>query len=179
MPLPCSVVSLALKTLVAPIISTKRRWPPEKQTMPPNGAMMSGSIGRIERTGPIASGCFDCQIATRRVRPPSTISSKTMSVELRPSCGRAASELSILQATDGLVSCRASGVFSSNFWPVSGAVTKTGSAVGVVLGPGVSGLVPGAHPVRAIAASAVIATNLIEVVALVLRLLNMRSVYAL
>ena len=31
--------------------------------MPPNGEMMSGSIGRMERTGPISSGMSDCQTA--------------------------------------------------------------------------------------------------------------------
>ncbi len=32
--------------------------------MPPKGETMSGSIGRIERTGPISAGTSDCQIAT-------------------------------------------------------------------------------------------------------------------
>jgi len=53
-----------LITGVAFIMSTKICWPPEYATIPPNGVMMSGSIGRIDRTGPIASGMSDCQTPT-------------------------------------------------------------------------------------------------------------------
>lgn len=95
--------------------------------MPPNGVKMSGSMGRIERTGPTALGRFECHTATSRVRPPSTISSNTMSVEFRPSCGLAASDpLSILQATEGRESTKASLVVESYCRPVSGAVTYVG-----------------------------------------------------
>ena len=32
--------------------------------MPPKGEMMSGSMGRIERIGPISAGTLECQTAT-------------------------------------------------------------------------------------------------------------------
>ena len=35
--------------------------------MPPSGETISGSMGRIERIGPISAGTSDCQTATYRV----------------------------------------------------------------------------------------------------------------
>ena len=57
--------------------------------MPPNGETMFGSIGRMDRTGPNRSGMVDCHTATYLVMPPSTSSSKRMSVASRPTWGRA------------------------------------------------------------------------------------------
>ena len=44
--------------------ATKCGCPPEKAIMPPKGPTIPGSIGRMERTGPICCGTLECQTAT-------------------------------------------------------------------------------------------------------------------
>ena len=133
---------------VAIIISTNCSCPPEYAMMPPNGDAMSGSIGRIERTGPTTSGTSECQIATYRVSPPSTSSSKTMSVRFSAICGRASSWLSIFTASDGWArpaprrQCRAAGraraatgAAASTAARRSARASRTGTRIGVAPQP--------------------------------------------
>src|SRR5438132_4938176 len=59
------------------------------------------SVERAERTGPTEPGASDWNTAARRVMPPSTCSSKTMSAWLIPAWGRARGPLSILTTRAG------------------------------------------------------------------------------
>ena len=47
------------------------------------------SVDRADRTGPTGSDGVEWKTAAKRVKPPSTISSKTTSASLMPICGRA------------------------------------------------------------------------------------------
>src|SRR5687767_7741625 len=91
---------------------------------------MVGSVVRAERIGPTRFGSSDWTTGTRRVIPPSTISSNTTSAAAMPACGRAWSEpvstLSILMARAGRNAT--SGFLSAR--PVSGAVGAPGGTVG-------------------------------------------------
>ncbi len=86
---------------------------------------------RAERTGPTGSASMDWNTDANRVTLPSTISSKTTSAELMPTCGRppwpcAGSALSIFTTSAG----RAAFAGSSTGSPVSG---KTGPGAAVVV----------------------------------------------
>lgn len=87
---------------------------------PPKALMNETSVVRVERIGPTTAVC-EWKTAAKRVTPPSTCSSKTMSAAFRPCWGRAAGLLSILAITAGR-----SGSVPGN--PVSGAVP--GAATG-------------------------------------------------
>src|SRR3954454_24117233 len=84
------------------------------------------SVERADRTGPTGLETFDWKMAARRVMPPSTSSSTTMSASFSPIWGRAALELSILTIRATRLSRAASEVST----PVSG---NTGGAVVVVV----------------------------------------------
>ena len=56
----------------------------------PNWVRMPMSMFRAERTGPTNGAFWHWKMATKRVIPPSTGSSKTMSALSRPVWGRAA-----------------------------------------------------------------------------------------
>ncbi len=86
------------------------------------------SLVRAERIGPTGSACEDWKTAANRVIP-STISSKTTSAWLMPTCGRAiVGKLSIFTTSAGRAA-----VAASVGKPVSGATTW-GAAVVVVAG---------------------------------------------
>src|SRR5450756_1551884 len=101
--------------------------PPENTTRHLSGAVIAGSIGRTERSGPTSPGMVEWKTATYRVTPPSTTSSQTMSAASSPVCGRPSRGFLILIASAGR---------STSFavtTPVSGQVTGTSGLGGVVL----------------------------------------------
>src|SRR3954468_14678312 len=99
----------------------------------------SESVVRADRTGPMTAALSHWKIANSRVRPPSTVSSKTMSARSMPACGRAMSTLSIFTASAGRSR------FSSfvGGLPVSGQAGGGAGAI-VAVGEGVVALGDGA-----------------------------------
>src|SRR5262245_10888204 len=89
---------------------------------------MFGSIERTDRIGPTFSGAAELKKPQKRVMPPSTTSSYTMSAWSRPDCGRASGVFSIFTPSDARVCETPSGSGS----PVKGART-TGFVVVVVV----------------------------------------------
>ncbi len=65
----------------------------------PNWCSSSRSSWRALRTGPITGGTCEEKMVRKRVRPPSTGITYTMSAELMPVCGRANTMLSIFTAS--------------------------------------------------------------------------------
>src|SRR5579864_6261854 len=87
---------------------------------------MVGSLGRIDRTGPMGSASWDWYTTMNRLSPASTTSSYTTSAWTSPDCGRASSTFSIFTTSAGRVRFGELPAGS----PVSG---KTGGAVVVVV----------------------------------------------
>src|SRR5436190_8343627 len=86
---------------------------------------MQMSVDRAERIGPTGLASDDWYTAARRVMPPSTCSSKTVSASISPAWGRASGALSSLM----MRATRASTAGSATGMPVSGAVGAAGGAV--------------------------------------------------
>src|SRR3954469_9203062 len=102
--------------------------PEYANTPPPSPARRSASTGRAERIGPTGSTSCEWKVTNRRVWPPSTSSSHTMSAWLSPDCGNAPSTLSIF--TESAPRCGGPLGIGS---PVNGYVGIGGTVV-VVLG---------------------------------------------
>src|SRR5438093_6362101 len=89
------------------------------------------SVDRAERTGPTAGASLEWNRVKKRVTPPSTPSSTTMSAWLMPAWGRALGALSILTT-----SAARAGTAGSTGSPVSGLALAATAGAAVVVGAG-------------------------------------------
>src|SRR5262249_31213177 len=105
------------------------------------------------RTGPMTGGMCEEKIARKRVRPPSTGSTYTMSASGRPVCGRAYTMLSIFTASTRFRDFTLSPVNGDRSGPWA---CRVGLCVGAGLGGGPAlgdGVPPRARPIVAAAAT--------------------------